>query len=216
MDGIDPVSEFYDRIATGQTPTTSTPSPGAFLERYRELAAAGARAIVSIHVMATKSAVFQTARLAAEMLPEVPVYPVDSGSVTMGLGLLVRKAARLAQEGLSAREIVSRVQEAAGRVKVLAAIPDLTFLRRSGRVSLGQALMAGLLSIKPLLEIQHGAIDVVDRVRSWPRVVDRMVERVQETLGQRAAELVVMHTAAPEAAAGLAERLAGLFPGWPR
>ncbi|MCG0238896.1 MAG: DegV family protein [Firmicutes bacterium] len=212
LDGVDPVEAFYRRIEAGERPTTSTPAPGAFLERYKALAAAGARAIISIHVMASKSAVFQSARMAGEMLPEVPVYPVDSGSVTMGLGLLVRAAARWARAGLSAREIAQRLHAAAERVRVLVAIPDLTFLRRSGRVSLGQALVAGLLSVKPLLEVHRGAIEVVDRVRAWPRALDRLVERVQERLARGVGELAVVHTATPAVAEDLARRLAGLFP----
>lgn len=211
VDGVDPAPALYARLARGsEAPTTSTPSPGAFLEAYRKVAAE-ASAIISIHVMETKSSLINTARMAASMLPEVPIHVVDSRSTTLGLGLLTMAAARLAQAPHTAAELLSRLEQLIPHVHVHAAIPDLTQLRRSGRVSLGQAMVAGVLGIKPILYIGNSVVDVVDRVRGWSRAVDRMVEMALERAGEARVTLAVVHTNAEEEARHLLTAIRARF-----
>jgi DegV family protein with EDD domain len=203
VDGVDPAEVFYARLMDApQPPTTSTPSPGAFLETYRRLAADGA-AIVSLHVMETKSTLVNVARLAAQMLPEVPIHVVDSQTTTLGLGLLAVVAARMAQAGRAAAEIVAEVERLIPQVHVYAAIRELTQLRRSGRVSLGQALIGGVLGIKPILYLGQGQADVVDKVRTWPRAVERLVEMARARVGEARVALAVLHTRAEAEAQAL-------------
>lgn len=82
----------------------------------------------------------------------------------------------LAGAGRTAAEIVRWLESAVPATYVYAAIWELTILRRSGRVGLGKAFVAGLLNIKPVLQVKEGAIDVVDQVRSFPPAVQRLVE----------------------------------------
>lgn len=203
VDGVDPAADLYARLAQpGASPTTSTPSPGAFLAAYRQ-AAGEASAIISIHVMETKSSLINTARMAAGMLPEVPVHVVDSRSTTLGLGLLTIAVARLAQAGRSVAELLAHLEQLIPQVNVHAAIPDLAQLRRSGRVSLGQAMVAGVLGIKPILYIGNSVVEVADRVRGWTRAVERMVELALEKAGEAKVSLAVVHTNAEEEARNL-------------
>ena len=210
-DGVDPTSEFYERLAQSDTaPTTSTPSPGTFLEVYRK-AAAEATTIISIHLMETKSTLVNVARMAAEMLPETRIHVVDSRTTTLGLGLLTVAAARAAQVGKAAGEILAELEQLVDRVDVYAAIPDLSQLRRSGRVSLGQALVAGVLGIKPILYIGQGVADVVDKVRGWSKALERTVEMALERAGGARVALAVVHTNAEAEALRVLESIRSRF-----
>jgi DegV family protein with EDD domain len=203
VDGIDPVEVFYDRLVhSDQPPTTSTPSPGAFLDVYRALAEEGAT-IISIHVMETKSTLINVARMAAAMLPGQQIHVVDSRSTTLGLGLLAVAAARAAQQGRSAEEILAMLERLIPRVHVHVAIRQMTQLRRSGRVSLGQALLAGMLAIKPILYVGDSLIEVVDKVRGWPAALERICELAQAKAGEAKVHLAIMHTNAEAEAQAL-------------
>lgn len=194
MDGLDPASTFYARLATSpQAPTTATPSPGDFLAIYRQ-AVSEADEVVAIHLMETKSALINTARLGAALLPDARIHLVDGQSTSLGLGLLAMAAAKAAQQGWAAPQIVDLVERLTGRISAHAAIRDLTQLRRSGRVSLGQALLAGVLSMKPILYIGQGVIEVVDKVRGWPAALGRTAELAAEKAGAAPVHLAVIHT----------------------
>ena len=194
VDGIDPTDQFYERlVAAEQPPTTSTPSPGAFLETYRQLASE-ASTIISIHVMGTKSTLINVAHMAAQMLPEYRIHVIDSQSTTLGLGLLTMAAAKAARLGHSAQEIVAMLDRLAPKVHVHAAIKQLTQLRRSGRVSLGQALLAGVLAIKPLLYIGQSVIEVVDKVRGWPVAIDRIIDLAHRKVDGAKVHMAIVHT----------------------
>lgn len=211
VDSVDPTPAFYDRLrTTKQVPTTSTPSPGAFREVFERLHLAG-HEIISIHVMATKSALFAVAGMGAQMAPEAKVHTVDSHSTTMGLGLLTIMAARAAQEGRTAVDILAMLQRQIPRVDIFAAIPQMTQLRKSGRVSLGRALVADALAVKPILYLGRSVVEVVDKVRGWPRAVERMVEMARERAGGARVRLAVVHTDAEAEAKALLERIAGRF-----
>lgn len=214
LDGEDPPERFYNLLAGGALPQTSTPSPGTFVEVYRRLAEQ-AEAIVSVHVTGRKSAMCQAARIAAEMLPDLEVHVVDSGQVSLGLGLLAEAAAQQATLGRAAVEIARWLEQAVARTHVFAAIRELNLLRRSGRVSLGKALLAGLLDIKPILQVHAGAVEVVDQVRAWPRAVERMLDRVRESIsgGTGSLRLAVAHTHCAADAEALRARVRDEFPG---
>lgn len=207
VDGVDPVETYYARLRTAEEPPkTSTPSPGVFLEAYRRLAG---ETVISIHVMESKSALVGVARMAAAMLPEMKIHVVDSRSTTLGLGLLAIAAAKAARLGRAAEEILEWLERQIPRVAVFAAIPQMTQLRKSGRVTLSTALLAGVLSIKPILYIGQGMADVVDKVRGWPSAVERLVQLALERAGDVRVMLAVVHTDAEAEAKALLEQVRG-------
>ncbi|MDF2631123.1 MAG: domain protein DegV family, partial [Symbiobacteriaceae bacterium] len=128
------------------------------------------------------------------MLPELQIHVIDSQTTTLGLGLITIAAARAAASGLPADAIIALVERLIPQVHVHAAIRDLAQLRRSGRVSLGQALIAGVLGIKPILYIGQGMAEVVDKVRGWSRAIEQVVAMAQAKAGQARVFLAVVHT----------------------
>jgi DegV family protein with EDD domain len=209
LDGVEPVRSYYERLgAVAEPPSTSTPSPGTFVDVYQRLAG---ETVISIHVMGTKSVLVNVARLAASMLPDRRIHVVDSETTTLGLGLLVIAAARAALQGQPAEAIVAWLDRQVPRVAVFAAIPQLTQLRRSGRISLGKAVLAGVLSIKPILYLGQGVADVVDKARGWETAVERMVQLAWEKAGGARVALAVVHTDAEAAAKALLAQIQSRF-----
>jgi DegV family protein with EDD domain len=195
--------EFYRRLKTTKAlPTTSTPSIGEFAEVYQRVGGE----IVSIHVAAKWSSLLNVARLGAELAPEAQITFFDSGKLAMGLGWQVILAARAAQQGRSAAEIVQMLQAAKQRVRLFAALDTLEFLRRSGRVNAFLARFGQLLSIKPIIDVGDGEVSMVDRVRTRHAAVDR-VREMTYNLGPLQS-LAVLHTANYDTARALADEFA--------
>lgn len=204
-------AQFYARLASSPlSPTTASPSAGAFEEMYARIGRPG-DAILSIHLAAALSSVYQVAQLGSRAALAAPVTVYDSASTSMGLGWQVIAAARAARRGESLAEIVSRLDRMKGRVYVLAALDTMEFLRRSGRVGWARALIGQVLDVKPIVRLYQGSVDLVDRVRTRARMLTRLVEMVT-SLGPLES-LAVLHSSTPAAAARLLEAVAGLAPG---
>ena len=98
--------EFYKALpSSSENSTTAAPSPGKFMEVFKTLKDDGAEAIFTIHISRTLSAVLESAQIAADQYTEIPVYPIDSGNLSLALGWVVVAAAQAAKEGNSVEEI---------------------------------------------------------------------------------------------------------------
>ncbi len=198
---------FYKTLDGKIMPKTSSPAPADFLDTYRRLAQK-AKEIISIHVAGNLSATCQVAKVAAEEVQEeVDVHVYDSKTVSMATGFLVLEAARSAMQGLRKDEILARLDSMRNRMCALAAIPTLKYLYRSGRVSQGQAMLASLLSIKPVIEIKDGVVAVVDQVRTFHKALARVIELAQRRVGNAPSVAAVMHANAPKEALAFAEQV---------
>jgi DegV family protein with EDD domain len=211
QDGVDMSrQEFYERLPTfNPLPTTSAPGSESFSSVYRHLAAQGARAVISIHVSSTWSSVANVASLAAREIKEIPVAVIDSGQVSLGLGLITLAAARAAQAGRSLAEIKEIVTGMLPRVWVYAALDTLTYLQRGGRVSRLMSSLGSLLQIKPVLRIHNGVIEI-EKMRTFGKAVQRVVDRVRE-LGPLE-QLSYVHSHAIEKLENLRRQAQSLFP----
>jgi DegV family protein with EDD domain len=194
-------AEFYRRLPSMQPlPTTAAPSVGVFAEAYRA-ALAGADTVVGVFLASTLSSIYQNARLAAQDFGE-QVHVVDSGQLTMGLGFQVLAAARVAREGGSVADVLEAVRSIQRRVRLVAMLDTLEFLRRSGRVSWAKARLGSLLQLKPFLEVREGEVISLPAVRTRRKGLARLAEHVR---AWGALEyLALLHTGAAEDAQALA------------
>ena len=211
LDGVEMTRpEFYEALPGFEVhPTTSVPGPQVLTRVYEGLAAAGAQEIVSIHIASSLSGMVNSARVAAQEFRPAAVRVVDSGNLTLGLGLEVLAAARAAREGRSLADILALVRDQAARTHSFAAIYTLEYLRRSGRLSRLQAGMASALQIKPLLTVHQGNLEM-ERVRTWQGVHRRLLEHLQR-LGPLE-EVALVHAHAPERLEELRQRAGALPP----
>jgi DegV family protein with EDD domain len=191
--------------------STSRPSPQELLDAYVAAADAGAEAIVSLHISAAMSGTYESAVLAARESP-VPTEVVDSRSLAMGLGFLVLQAARGAGAGLPASEIAETARRRAQLTRGYFYVATLEHLRRGGRIGGAAALLGSALSIKPLLRLDDGHIEPMEKVRTASRALARLAELAAAAAGDGPVEVAVHHLDAPERALALADTLRRAVP----
>ncbi|MFI6282402.1 DegV family protein [Streptomyces sp. NPDC050988] len=192
--------------------TTSRPSPEVFAETYRRVAESGATGIVSLHLSAEFSGTYDAAVLAAREA-SVPVRVVDTGMVAMALGFCALAAAESAEAGGTVDEAVTAAEKRAAGTYAYFYVDTLDYLRRGGRIGAAQALLGSALAVKPLLQLDGGRIELLEKVRTAGRAIARLEEIVAERAGGAQVDIAVHHLAAPERAAALAERLRVRVPG---
>lgn len=214
-DGVDLSPDaFYERLARSpELPRTSQPPVSRFVETYRRLLEVEqAGAVISIHVAGNLSGTVNAAWAAAQMVSDPSrVEVIDSGQVSMALGWAVVNAARRAKAGASRAAVSSAVREALPRLRAAAMIDTLDNLYKGGRISQVTATLGTVLQIKPLINIQGGQVEIVDRIRTRSRALKRLESMVRGW--GVPAELTVLHTGAEELAQGLAGLLQDLLPG---
>jgi len=186
-------TEFWSKCAASATlPETAAPSPGSFEETYRSLAAEGATAIVVVALSSDLSATMQSAELAARAVaPGIDVRIVDSRNASMGLGLTVLACAELAKTGASVDEVVARAQSVIPRTRVFAALDTLDNLKKGGRIGGAKAMLATVMSIKPLISITNGLVEEAGKQRTRSKALAHLIDilRKQEVPIERLAVL---------------------------
>ena len=190
--------------------STSRPAPTAFLQAYADAAAAGASAIVSIHISADMSSTVESARLAAQQAP-IPVTVVDSRSLGMAMGYAVLAAADAAAAGEDAKSIAALALSRCKASTVVFYVDTLEHLRRGGRIGAASAFLGSALAIKPILSLRDGHISALEKVRTSARALSRLEELAVEAAlkadGCDGVDIAVQHLDSLTRAESLAERL---------
>ena len=197
--------EFYAQLEEKENITTSQPSPGDFLDIYTRLVDR-AKEIISIHVTSRQSGTVQVARLLKEHIP-IPITVVDSESASMGQGFAALAAARAAPLGKGREEILEIIERVKEKTTVFVAVPTLKYLARSGKVSRVQAMVASLLTIKPILGIKDGLVQAVDKKRSYRQALQRMIALVEERFPSERLTVAVLHSNARDKAEEFKQRV---------
>jgi DegV family protein with EDD domain len=191
-------------------PKTAAAAPGTFRETFEALFAQGADEIVYVGVGSKLSATISSANVAREMLPERPIHVVDSASASMGIGLLSLVAADMAAAGAPASEIVAALERRRVQLTLYVALETLEYVKRGGRISPARAAIGSVLSVKPIITVEDGAVETADRPRTHGKARARLLELLAPTTPERVA---VLHAQTPdieEFAADLARTIA--FP----
>lgn len=182
LDGIElSRQEFYRQLPDlDSPPSTAVPAPGVFTDAYNQLADSGATEVLSIHLSSTLSGMLNAARLGAEATDALKITIFDSRQLTMGLGLQVISAAKAIAAGGSMSEILTLLNDLVERTFVIGLLDSLEYLHRSGRVNWAQFGIGTLLKIKPLVRVHMGNIEMLERVRTSRRALNRFLEVVAE------------------------------------
>jgi DegV family protein with EDD domain len=203
-------ADFYRRLAEAKTlPTTSAP-PAATAEKIMTDYLEKAEHLIVFTVARQFSSLYNSIRLAAEHVDPVRITVVDSGNVSMAEGWQVMAAAEAAAKGEAKDAVLAAARAIRERVRLIAAIDTLEYLRRGGRVSWALANMGALLQIKPLIEVHEGDVETIGRVRTMSKATQSLID-----LTRAAAPLVhlsIMHSHFPEGAARLQAALADVAP----
>ena len=204
--------EFYERLQSSpELPTTSQPSPGEFAEVYRELAESS-DAIISIHISQAISGTYASALQAKAELEgdSCRIEVIDSRQATVSLGLTVVAVARRVADGADIDTALAAANDISGRARFYAMLDTLEYLQKGGRIGRAQAFIGGLLKVVPIITVEDGEVQPVER----PRTRRRGLERLKALVRARGPfeSVAVLHTTEPDAAAELASDLADLAP----
>ncbi|RIV35630.1 DegV family protein [Micromonospora radicis] len=204
LEGVDtsPADATQALTARRVSVSTSRPAPEQFARTYRDLLAAGAEGVVSVHLSAGLSGTVEAAQLAAARF-DGRVSVVDSRSCGMGLGFPAIAAARAAAHGADLAGVRDAAVAAVGRTTIFFYVDTLEFLRRGGRINAAEALLGTALSVKPILYMPDGGIVLRDKVRTASRGVARLVDLAVEAAGDAQVDVAVHHLAAPRRAEDL-------------
>jgi DegV family protein with EDD domain len=192
--------QFYKRLTEDKGhPVSSPPTKEELAGRYREYLVQG-HDVVSLHISARLSKTFEHASAAAGEVKgdDHTLEVVDTGQVSVALGMLALFAARMASRNETAEIIRQRLVDMAPRIHTLFVVDTLEFLARSGRIGKARALMGGLLGIKPILGMVKGEVAPLDQVRggraAHPRILEILHKRVDR---QRPVVAGISHANAP-------------------
>lgn len=174
------VDEFWRRCAASSAlPETAAPSPGEFDLAYRRMAEQGATGIVVVNLSGSLSATTQSAQLAANSFTDIPINVVDSRSVTLGQGLIAVAAARLGLDGASLATVTAAAHDLAERTKVWGALDTLDNLKKGGRIGGAKAMLASVLSIKPIIEVRDGKVEEGGKQRTRSKALTFLIDKVK-------------------------------------
>lgn len=201
---------FYKTLDSSPVmPTTSQPSAGEFAELYRELAKED-KDILSVHISSGLSGTVNSARAAAEMVPEANITVVDTKTLSVGAGWQVIAAAKAVAAGWTKEQIVPYLQKMADATRTIYTLKDLKYLINGGRISHMKGLVASLLNIKPLIGVDNikGNYTQLGQSRSFKLAIQGLVNLVSKSTSPNEKVVAqVIHAANPEAAQSLKEQV---------
>lgn len=173
--------QFYEKLVeTDVLPTTSQAVPIAFEEAYENAKNAGEAAVV-ITISSNLSGTYQSAVIAAQSYENV--YVVDSGSATVGSGILTALALQYADEGLDAKEIAEKLEHDKQDIVVVALVDTLEYLKKGGRISKTVAFAGSVLNIKPTLSLIDGEISMLGKARGSKAGNNLLIQEISKSGG---------------------------------
>lgn len=211
-DGVDiTAKDFFKRVNhTVSPPTTSAPSVRQFEEVFAELTRQTDQ-VVAILVSSKLSQTYRVAvRAASPLLGRSKIVIIDSQLITVGLGMLVTAAAQAAADGASLDDVVKLVRGLIPRIYIAFFVETLDYLERGGRVGKAQALLGGMLNIKPLLILEEGDIVALEKVRNRQKAIEKLVEFITEFT--HIERMIVLHSTTPEDVSALIEQINMALP----
>ena len=183
VSGVDiDARSFYEKLVESDVlPTTSQPTPAAFADAFQAAVEAGDE-VVCITISSKLSGTFQSASIAAMDFPG-KVFVVDSRTVTLGCGILTQYALELAKQDISARELAQRVEKKREKVRLLALLDTLEYLKKGGRISATVAFAGGLLNIKPVICVAEGEVKLLGKARGFRQGSNLLVQQIEKAGG---------------------------------
>ena len=174
--------KFYEMLVeSDELPTTSQANPAVFEEAFEEAVSAG-HEVVCITCSSRLSGTHQSAVIAAEEFPG-KVHVVDSRTIALGSAILTEYALELMDRGLSAQEIAGKLMQKRDKVRLIAMLDTLEYLKKGGRISKTVAFAGGLLNIKPVISIEDGEIKILGKARGSKQGNNLLVQEIQKAGG---------------------------------
>ena len=175
--------EVYNGMREGVVYKTAQIAPLSFQKKFEEYGK-NKDSVIYLSLSSDLSGTYQTSifvkETVKEQYPDLDIIIVDSKAASLGFGLIVLEAAKLAKDGATKEDILKRIDHYKDNLQLIFTVDDLEYLFRGGRVSKTAAFVGGLLNIKPILEVLDGKLIPIEKVRGRIKVFKRMVEIMSE------------------------------------
>lgn len=183
MDGVDIThDEFYKKLEEcEELPKTSQMNPAGFVQVFEKYIEQGDE-IVGIFLSSKLSGTYQSSVIASQMLETDKIHLIDSLNASIGLAVLVREAVKFRESGKTACEIKQEIEKLVKKVKLVAVIDTLKYLKMGGRLSATSALVGGVLGITPVISVVDGSVEVVSKTRGQKKSIRFMMDYMKENM----------------------------------
>ncbi len=207
---VDITTEEFFRMIDEEdlSPTTGVPSPRVYKQTFDKALEKHNEGIM-IDISCDLSGIYNYGVIYSKQFAEDKISVVDSRTATLPLGLIVLKAARMIEEGLSKEEVLKKLKKIIPKIQLNAFVGNLKYLKRSGRISTLKHILGNLMQYKPLISIMDGKIVSPTRVRGEAATMEFMKnlgDKVLKALPKNET-IVVMHSRNFEKAEELAKYL---------
>ena len=197
--------EYFERLISDKNlyPKTSQPNPQDYIAAYTPHLKAG-RDILSLTISSKLSGSHASARIAADILkeefPARTITIVDSQSVSIGQGLIMKEIIKMRDAGLSLQETAEGAEKVIKTTRVYFTLDTLEYLKRGGRVGPTTAFVGGILGLRPILHLEDGQVSQLDTVRGKKRALKLMEEAIAHTLSdeKQNVNIAVGHILSPD------------------
>ena len=217
IDGVTITKEEFKEkmIASAELPKTAQPSIGRFVEVYDELGKNG-DSVISIQMMRSISGTVDAARQATD-ITETNVTVVDSDFTSRSMGMIVKEAAKAAQDRKTVEEILEIIEDAKKRTTLYLTVVNLDNLIKGGRISQLMGMFSNLLNIKLFLQVINGKIEIIQKgrgLKSLQKKYDEIFEQMKSA-PNGIQEIGIMHAGLSGFNEGNIARIRELFPDVP-
>lgn len=205
--------QFYRWVKeTGKVPKTSQPTPGQYIELYKEIAQPG-DVILSIHLTSKLSGTYESAVMAARELEKegYQVVPFDTLAGTGIQGYMCREARMMDRAGTTLEQIIQKLESIRGGTEVIFTMDSLEFAQKSGRVQMLESILASILQIKPIVTLKEGTLAVAGKVRSRKASLEYILQEMAQRMSGKLINAAVMHAHDLATALEVSKRLEGIM-----
>lgn len=175
--------EMYDAMRAGKELTTSQANPQGFKSAFTRSAKTN-QPLIYFSLSAALSGTYESAKImereVKEIYPNAPIYVIDTKCVSLGYGLVIIRAAELAQKGATVKEVIDIGTYHAKHMEHIFTVDNLEYAYRSGRLSRTASFLGTFLKIKPILHMKKGELELLENKRGSKRVVNRLIEIAEE------------------------------------
>ena len=191
-----------------ELPKTAAPPPIMYEPLFKKYAAQGESIIIptpSTYLSGT----FRSAEIASENVPEADVYILDTRTVAGGLGVLVKMAKKWSDEGMPPEDVIENLEELRKREVVYFLVDTLEYLHKGGRIGNASYLLGSVLQMKPILGLNDGKVNAIEKQRTSSKALERLKELVLEQCPKgKTSHITVSHCGGEARAQELAKELA--------
>lgn len=176
--------EFFDRLESFDGfPTTSQTPYGDMLDYFTKLCSEH-KSVIYFALSGTASGQYQTANIVRNEIleenPDADFHIVDTQKFSLYIAITAVRAAQMAQEGKSVEEILDECEKYIVSWRCYLLVDTLKYLEKGGRLSKATAFVGAMLDIKPILTIEHGLVESLDKLRGKKKLVDKLIEKVKD------------------------------------